>query len=156
MLISALRVFESAFDGRDNRRVQVRQKRQRTSVQFVDLTPGSWKVSKVAALSSKKSIFVLVLRECRALTRSFLPFKIQKPSKTAGIRPAPAAMLKRLITVFRVSSGTRVNGQISGLPVVPLMPYQQSTKNLLPPWLVEPKGHALAPSGSSREVGLKE
>src|SRR5260370_31259069 len=87
---------------------QVRQKRQRISTQLVDLTLGSWKVSKAAALSSKKRIFVLVLREWRALTRSFLPFKIQKPSKTAGMRPMPAGLLKRLITVSRLFRCTRV------------------------------------------------
>jgi len=73
----------------------------------------------------------------------------------AGICGTAAALLNLVIEVWRLSSGTRVNGQMSGVPVEPLMPYQQSMKNLWPV-LVETKGQAFAPSGSVREVGLKE
>jgi len=130
-------------------------KRQWISAGLVDLTPGNLKVSNVAALLSKKRMFVLVRREWRAFTRSSFPLRIQKPSKIAGIRGTVVARLKRLYTVSRLSSGTRVKGQTSGLPVVPLIPYQQWMKNLRPV-LVEAYGQAVAPSGSLREVGLKE
>src|SRR5215472_4323480 len=116
---------------------------------FVDLTLGSLKVSNVAALSSKKSRFVRFRLEWRALTRSSLPLRIQKPSKTMGIRGTPEALVKEVKQVWRLSSGTRVNGQMSPVPVHPLMPYQQSMKNLRPV-LVEAYGQALAPSGSLR------
>ena len=63
------------------------QKRQQTPASsLVALTPGSRKVSNVAARPSKKAIFVRVRFECRALTRSSFPFKIQKPSNTTGVR----------------------------------------------------------------------
>src|SRR6266850_3786567 len=125
------------------------------SASFLDFTPGSLNVSKLAALLSKKRRFVRFRRECRALTRSSLPFKIQNPSNTTGMRGTRAALLKWFRIVCRLSRGTRENGQISGLPVVPLMPYQQSMKNLRVV-LVDLKGQALAPSGSLREVGLNE
>jgi hypothetical protein len=71
------------------------------------------------------------------------------------MRGTAEALVKEFNTHWRLSSGTRVNGQMSLPPVDPLIPYQQSTKNLFPV-LVDPKGQALAPSGSLREVGLKE
>src|SRR5260370_35196320 len=122
---------------------------------LVDLRLRSLNVSREASRSSKKTVLVLVRRPGRALTRSSLPFKIQKPSKTAGMRGTRAALLNRLIATCRSSKGTRVKGQVSEFPVLPLMPYQQSIKNLRPV-LVETNGQALAPSGSWREVGLKE
>src|SRR5438105_725342 len=100
-------------------------------------------------------MFVRFRREWRPLTRVSFPFKIQNPSNTIGIRGTLAIVLNRFITVCRLSNGTRANGQISGVPVVPFMPYQQSMKYFVPV-LVETNGRALAPSGSLREVGSTE
>src|SRR5262249_34697247 len=88
-------------------------KRKWISAGLVDLTPGNLNVSNVAALSSKNNRLVRVRREWRALTRSSFPFKIQNPSKIAGMRGTWAALLKGLITHRRLSSGTRVKGQMS-------------------------------------------
>jgi hypothetical protein len=49
-----------------------------------------------------------------------------------GIRGTPEALVKDVKQVCRLSSGTRVKGQMSPVPVHPLMPYQQSMKNLRP------------------------
>src|SRR5260221_14357970 len=56
MLIGALRGFESAFYGGDKRRVEVRPKRLRTSVQWFVLTLGSGKRSKVSSFVYEKRL----------------------------------------------------------------------------------------------------
>src|SRR6266496_3594526 len=97
------------------------------SVAFVARTLGNRNVSKEAALPSKKRRFDRVFFEWRALIRSSLPLWIQIPSKTTGILGIWAARLNLFPPVSPLQSmGTRVKGHFCGLPVEPLMPYQQS------------------------------
>src|SRR5205809_7959871 len=88
------------------------QKRHRISPPFgLSFTPGMLKVSKEAALLSKKSTFDRVLRLWRALMRSFLLLFIHHPSKRAGLRGFWAAMVNLFTLVLLVLSiGILVKG----------------------------------------------
>ena len=80
-----------------------------------------------AALLSMKRMLERDRLPWRALMRSSLPLCIQKPSYTAGIREYCVTLESLFIFVEWVPSmGERTNGHFCGLPVEPLMPYQQS------------------------------